>query len=267
MRETTQQSFILLPILLALSSLSAFAVTSLPLPAEGFEVNGRTAFVMPSEQPAKGAPWVWYAPTLRAHPDSSHAFYFESLLAQGVAIAGYDLGDVRGSARSSQQFTAFYDAMVEKGYSTKPILLGQSRGGLMMLCWAFRNPGKVGAFAGIYPVCNLTSWPLQQVKGSVLADYGLSEEELMQSLATLNPPENLAGLAENGVPMFMVHGDVDTVVPYEENSGRIKEAYEQVGGEIEVKVVPGKGHEVVPEFFHSRELLEFIFEQAGQKQQ
>ena len=188
---------------------STFAVSNLPLPAEIFDVNGRRAFVMQPEKPAAGSPWVWYAPTLHSYPHHSQRYYFQQLLEHGIAVAGYDLGEVRGAPVSSKAFTGFYDAMVAKGYSPKPVLLGQSRGGLMMLCWAFRNPDKVGAFAGIYPVCNIASWPLQRSKPSVLADYGMPEEEIMKKLDLLNPSENLDGLVKAGVPMFIIHGDSD----------------------------------------------------------
>jgi hypothetical protein len=74
------KSGIYVAVLLALSSLNLFAVTKLPLPAELFEVNGRTAFVMQPENPAAGNPWVWYAPTLQNYPHASQQFYFEQLL-------------------------------------------------------------------------------------------------------------------------------------------------------------------------------------------
>jgi len=247
---------------LSLISVNAFTISKLSLPAEVFQVNGRKAFVMKPQKPAAGHPWVWYAPTLKTYPHHSQQFYFEQLLEQGIAVAGYDLGEVRGAPGSSAKFTGFYDAMVAKGYSEKPILLGQSRGGLMMLCWAFRNPDKVGAFTGIYPVCNVASWPLKNSKPSVLADYGLSKEEIMQQLGAFNPSVNLDGLAKTGVPMFIIHGDSDRVVPYNDNSALIKAAYEKSGGEIEVKIVPGKGHAEVPEFFRDQDLLEFIIKQA-----
>ena len=252
---------------LGLLSLNAFAIANLPLPAEIFEVNGRRAFVMQPEDPAAGKPWVWYAPTLHNYPHHSQGHYFEQLLAQGVAVAGYDLGEVRGAPGSSATFTGFYNAMVARGYSEKPVLLGQSRGGLMMLCWAFRHPEKVGAFAGIYPVCNLASWPLQRSKPSVLADYEMSEAEILTQLDTFNSAENLAGLAKAGVPMFIIHGDSDRVVPYSDNSALIKEKYDALGGAIEVKIVPGKGHAEVPEFFRDQDLLEFIIKQAKEKKQ
>jgi len=259
------KSGIYVAVLLALSSLNLFAVTKLPLPAELFEVNGRTAFVMQPENPAAGNPWVWYAPTLQNYPHASQQFYFEQLLEHGIAVAGYDLGEVRGAPESSAKFTGFYDAMVIKGYSAKPVLLGQSRGGLMMLSWAFRNPDKVGAFVGIYPVCNIASWPLKNNKHSVLADYGLSEKDILENLNQFNPPAHMARLAAQRVPMFLLHGDADKVVPYRDNSALIKAAYEKAGGEIEVKMVPGKGHAEVTEFFKDQDLLEFIFKQAKGK--
>ena len=244
---------------------TAFAITKLPFPSTVFEVEGREAFVMESDEPAEGRPWIWYAPTLQVLPDNSHAFYFEPLLKQGVAVAGIDLGEVRGAPRSSEQFLNFYHAMVEKGYATKPLLLGQSRGGLMLLCWAFRNPDKVQAFVGIYPVCNLTSWPLNYTKAAVLADYAMSESELLEQLERFNPPSNMEALAKNRVPMFMVHGDSDEWVPVEDNSGLIKDAYKTYGSDIELKIIPGEGHNMAPAFFKNESLLEFMLKQSVEK--
>ncbi len=249
-------------ILTILIANSAAGIRRLPHPAEFFEVNGHTAYLMKADAPADGGPWVWYAPTLNNYPHGSQKFYFEQFLTNGIAVAGCDLGEVRGAPGSSAKFNAFYDAMVAKGYSKKPILMGQSRGGLMMLCWAFRNPDKVGAFVGIYPVCNLASWPMRHSKGSVLADYGLSEEDLLKRIDTFNPPENVAVLARKRVPMFIIHGDSDKVVPYNENSQLIKDAYEKAGGDITVKIVPGKGHAEIPEFFTDQDLIKFVREQS-----
>jgi pimeloyl-ACP methyl ester carboxylesterase len=92
--------------------------------------------------------------------------YFEGFLHAGISIAGVDLGEVRGSPASTAKFTQFYDEMVKRGWSSKPILLGQSRGGLMMLAWAVRHPDRTRAFVGIYPVCNLADWPMKNCAGS-----------------------------------------------------------------------------------------------------
>jgi pimeloyl-ACP methyl ester carboxylesterase len=152
--------------------------------------------------------------------------------------------------------------MVKRGYSPKPILLGQSRGGMMTLAWAFRNPDKVKAWVGIYPVCNLASWSLKNSKPQTLADFAMTEPELVAKLSEFNPIDNLKGLLANKVPMFAVHGDSDVVVPYDLNTMLLKERYEAGGGQITVKVIPGEGHKVGPSFFECQELVDFILKHA-----
>lgn len=245
-----------------LLALPLFAQEPLPKTAETFDVAGHKAFVYAAPKPADGKPWVWYAPTLKGVSLAQRKLYFESFLRDGISIAGYDLGEVRGAPGSTAKFTLFYDEMLKRGWSPKPILLGQSRGGLMMLAWATRNPEKLRAFVGIYPVFNLASWPLKNSKSSTLADYGLTEAELVATLGEFNPIDHLDGLITNRVPFFVVHGDSDVVVPYQDNTELLKERYETAGGSISVKVIPGEGHKVTPSFFECQELVEFVLKQV-----
>ncbi len=194
-----------------------------------------------------------------------HPRYFESSMRAGISIAGFDLGEVRGSPASTAKFTLFYDEMVKRSWSPKPILLGQSRGGMMTLAWAVRHPDKVRAWVGIYPVCNLASWPLKNSKAATLADFALPEAELTARLSQFNPVDNLQGLLANKVPMFVVHGDSELVVPYADNTRLLKERYEAGGGQITVKLIPGEGHKVGPSFFECPELVDFVLKQAGAK--
>ena len=249
----------LITLLLSLAfAHQAIAQDDLPKTAETFEVSGHKAFVNAAPQPAVGKPWLWYAPTLKSLAFGERKGYFEAFMKAGISIAGFDLGEVRGSPASSAKFTLFYDEMVKRGYSPKPILLGQSRGGMMTLAWAFRNPDKVRAWVGIYPVCNLASWPLKNSKAQTLADYAITEPELLAKLSEFNPIDNLKGLIKNNVRMFAVHGDSDVVVPYDLNTKLLKERYEAGGGQISVKVIPGEGHKVGPSFFECQELVDFV---------
>lgn len=235
----------------------------LPRAAEKFEIGGHTAVLYAAPEPAAGSPWVWYAPSLKGGLSlRQRTLYYESFLKAGIAIAGYDLGEVRGSPASTAKFHRFYEEMVKRGYSARPILLGQSRGGMMMLAWSTAHPEKVGAFVGIYPVCNLASWPLTRSREATLADFGLSEEDLRARLKQFNPVENLRGLAEQRVPMFIVHGDSDKMVPLDENSALLRDRYRKLGGPITVKVIEGEGHRVCPAFFECRELVDFVLAQS-----
>ena len=236
------------------------AQDNLPRTAETFEIEGHKGFLYAAPKPAEGKPWLWYAPTLKGVSIVQRKLYFEGLLGAGISIAGFDLGEVRGSPASTEKFTLFYNEMVQRGWSSKPILLGQSRGGMMMLAWSTKHPDKVRAFVGIYPVCNLASWPLKNSKDATLADFSLPEEELVARLREFNPIDNLQGLLANKVPIFIVHGDSDVVVPYDENTRVLRDRYEADGGKITVKLIAGEGHKVSPSFFECQELLDFILQ-------
>lgn len=253
----------LLLVLLCLAPAAIAQDTPLKLPKspEKFELNGHTAYFYAAPKPAAGKPWVWFFPTLKAIPLVLRRVYFEGFLNAGISIAGYDLGEVRGAPGSSAEFTKFYEEMVKRGWSSKPILLGQSRGGLMALAWAMRNPDKPAAFVGIYPVCNLSTWGLKNMPVA-LADYQMTEADLRARVAEFNPLDNLKGLIEKKLPIFIVQGDVDKAVPHQENALLLKERYEAGQAPITVKLYPGLGHQTAPEFFENRELLEFVLKQA-----
>ena len=247
----------------AVSSSSVSPKKDLPLPGEVFLLGGRTAFIIPakSNPEAKGKPWVWYAPTLPGLPGNEEQWMFDQFLVMGIAIAGIDVGESYGSLAGRKLFTAFHAEMTgTRGYSPKPVLLGRSRGGLMTLSWAAENPDKVAAFAGIYPVCNVGSYPgVAKAAGA----YEMTPEELQAHLTEHNPVDRLASLAKATVPLFAIHGDVDTVVPLAANSGLVKERYTLLGGSMQLIVPPGQGHNMWPGFFQCRELVTFVKAHAG----
>ena len=234
----------------------------LPLPGEIFTIEGRTAFLILPEKsdPGKPAPWVWYAPTLPNLPGPEEKWMFEKFLAAGIAVAGIDVGESMGNPQGRAWFTAFYQELVSKrGMSPKPCLLARSRGGLMHYNWAAEHPDKVAAIAGIYPVCNPASWP-GLAKAS--AAYGMTKEQLANQLADHNPVERLAPIAKAGIPIFHLHGDNDTVVPLDENSGLLKQRYDSLGGKMTLDVIPGSGHDMKTHWFQNDKLVEFLIRHA-----
>ncbi len=241
------------------------ATKALPLPGEVFSVEGKTAFLIPAKNntAAKNKPWIWYAPTLPNLPGREERWMFEQFLESGIAIAGIDAGESYGSPDGNKVFSALHQEMTQvRGYSQKPVFLGRSRGGLQTLSWAAANPSKAGAFTGIYPVCNLASYP--GIKKAAPA-YALSPADLESRLAEFNPLDRLEGLAKAKVPLFAIHGDVDTVVPLEVNSGAVKERYEALGGKMQLIIPKGQGHNMWTGFFQCQELVDFAKAQALKK--
>jgi pimeloyl-ACP methyl ester carboxylesterase len=233
----------------------------LPMKGEIFTVQERTAFLMLPEKPKAGPiPWVWYAPTLRGLPGGAEKWMFERFLQAGIAIAGVDVGESYGSPQGRAVYTALHDELVNRrGLARQACLLARSRGGLMLYCWAAENPGKVRCITGIYPVCNIASYPgLKRACGA----YGLSAEELEAELAKHNPIDRLAALAKAKVPIFHIHGDKDGTVPLDKNSAIIKERYDKLGGPMTLEVVKGQGHNMWPGWFQSQHLVDFLVAHA-----
>jgi hypothetical protein len=232
-------------------------------PKKTFKVDGHAAFVIMPEKAddKKPVPWVWYAPTFPNLPEARENWMFERFLASGVAIAGVDVGESYGSPKGREVYSALYKELLDnRNFAPKPVLLARSRGGLMLYNWAVENPDRVAGIAGIYPVCDLRSYPgLDKACGA----YGLKRTELEEQLGKHNPVARLAPLAKAGVPIFHVHGDADTVVPLEDNSGEVARRYEKLGGKMELKVAKGQGHNLWEGFFQCQELVDFVLARSA----
>ena len=185
---------------------------------------------------------------------------FERLLMAGIAIAGIDVGESYGSPKGRALYSALHKHLGEKhGLAKQACLLARSRGGLMLYSWAAENPDKVRCITGIYPVCNIASYPgLPRASGA----YELTAVRLKAQLAKHNPIDRLAPLAKAKVPIFHIHGDMDRVVPLDKNSAMIKQRYDKLGGPMTLEVVEGQGHNMWLGWFQSQKLVDFVVKHA-----
>ena len=222
-----------------------------------FAIGNHKGFVLQPAKPAEGERrWVWYAPTVGDYPNKSNEWVLRQLLDSGIFVAGVDVGESYGNPAGRKVFSEFHQYMVrEYQLETKACLLAQSRGGLMMYNWAAENPDKVRCIVGIYPVCDLRSYPGLKVAAEA---YAMTPAVLEKQLAQHNPIDRLEPLAKSGVRILHIHGDSDAVVPVEKNSRVVLERYTALGGTMELILVPGKGHAEIPEYFHERKLVEFL---------
>ena len=240
-------------------------IKELPIDGQVFAVEGYTAFLIQPQcrTSDKPTPWVWYAPTLPGLPGSSEKWMFDQFLEAGIAIAGVDVGESYGSPAGRAIYAALHKELTKKhGLSKKACLLARSRGGLMLYNWAVENPTSVAGIAGIYPVCNLSSYP---GLSRACEAYGLTEEALANQLAKHNPIDRLSTLAKAGVHIFHIHGDSDNVVPLEQNSGEVYRRYLRLGGEMQLLIAEDQGHNMWSGFFQCQELVHFAIARATAK--
>ena len=151
---------------------------------KNFFLKDHRAFVMIPESASKSdpIPWVWYAPTLGNNlPGSAEKWMFDKFHKAGIAIAGIDVGESFGSPKGRKTYQEFYEHVrAEYEFSKKPVLLARSRGGLMLYSWACEHPKSVAGIAGIYPVCNIASYPGVNRAASA---FQMSGEELQKVLS------------------------------------------------------------------------------------
>jgi sialidase-1 len=201
-----------------------------------FQVDGRKCLLVVPKQAAPGKPWIWRTEFFGHEPQADVA-----LLGHGFHVAYIDVQNMYGGPPAMKHMDAYY-AWLRANYDLAPkvVLEGFSRGGLFAFNWAARNPQQVSCLYVDAPVCDFRSWPGGKGRGKGSpADwerckkvYGLTEE---QALAyRLNPVDNLAPLATAKIPLLHVCGEIDTVVPIEENSRLVKTRYRKLGGEIVV---------------------------------
>lgn len=134
----------------------------------------------------------------------------------------------------------------EYGLYKKCFPVGMSCGGMIAAKFAAKYPECVSAIYLDAPVMNLLSCPAGVGKaGSDMLDEfiaatGISLSELINYRN--NPVDKMDKLLEASVPVIMVYGDSDDVVPYCENGEILEKYYHEHGGVIEVYGKKGCGH-------------------------
>jgi len=210
-----------------------------------FEVAGKPVMVIAPQLEAPGKPWVWHGEFFGHKPNPDLA-----LLGRGFHVVYASVPDHLGGPEAVVHWNAVYQELTSRfGFSTKPGLVGLSRGGLYCYNWATANPDKIACIYGDAPVCDFKSWPGGKGKGPgsardwqlVLQRYGFKDEA--EALAYPgNPIDQLAPLAAAHVPLLHVFGDADEVVPWDENTGVIAERYGKLNGPITLIRKPGVKH-------------------------
>jgi predicted esterase len=242
----------------------AQAPGKLSLPGEQFQIGEHSAFVfLPAEENrSTPQPWIFYAPTLPAYPDEAELWMHERFLEAGIEVAGVDVGEAYGSPKSHAVFAGLYEKLRrEKNFSAKPCLVGRSRGGLWVSSWAIAHPDRVAGIAGIYPVFDFRTYP--GVTNAAPA-FGLSPSDLLKRVDELNPISRGTVLARARIPVFLIHGDVDKVVPLKENSAELARHYRDAGASevLELEILEGQGHNFFEGFFRSQKLVDFAIRNA-----
>jgi pimeloyl-ACP methyl ester carboxylesterase len=209
-----------------------------------FKFDGVDAKIVFPNQPNQNKNWIWRTQFWEHEPQVDIA-----LLKEGFHVVYVGVIDLYGGPKSNDRFNSFYKFLIRNfGLNSKTVFEGMSRGGLDAYNWASRNSDKVYCIYGDAPVCDIKSWPggLGKGKGSkndwekCLKAYDLTESTVNEFKDI--PINNCVKLAEAKIPLLNVCGDIDDVVPIEENTYKLAEMYKNAGGDVEIIIKKGVGH-------------------------
>lgn len=206
-----------------------------------FEFMGRSAkLVCPKVKP--NGNWALKTEYFTAFPDTEL-----ELLSRGWHIA-YNQNIHRWAEPEDLKRKAAFVEFISKEFSLseKCVPVGMSCGGMYAVKLAALIPEKI---AGLYldaPVINLLSCPcaLGVAKISLYDEYfELTGRTISEMLSYRDHPfDKLPILLENNIPIVMVAGDSDGVVPYCENGALVEKYYTENSGDIKVFLKPGCDH-------------------------
>ena len=132
------------------------------------------------------------------------------------------------------------------GLAEKCVPVGMSCGGMIACKLAAKYPEIISALYLDAPVMNLLSCPA----GLGLAGDGMMQEFTRATGMTLadlicyreHPMDKIPELIKNNIPIVMVYGDSDDVVPYSENGAMLEAQYRRAGTELLTIGKSGCGH-------------------------
>ena len=191
--------------------------------------NSHEITIIKPEKAAEGNPWVWRAEFLGAFDYADQA-----LLRQGWHIAYYRICDMYGCPEAVELMKKFHDYVVEKyKLNKRAAIFGFSRGALYAVNYSVKYPKDISSLYLDAPVLDIRSWPAGKGNGKYSkkeweeckALYGLDEEGAKNFAA--NPIDKAGELVDTKIPVILVAGDSDRVVPYEENGARLVAAYKK----------------------------------------
>ena len=206
-----------------------------------FTISSRTAYLVCPDVPCDGKPWLFKTEYFRAFPE------FElDMLERGYHIA-YVENTTRWHHPNDDAIKHELSLFIQKKFGLHPKCLpvGMSCGGMQAIYYTAAFPDDI---AGLYldaPVVNLLSCP-----GAVGKGFSFMEEFTAQTGMSLidllsyrnHPLDNLQPIVDNNIPVFIVSGDEDNTVPYDENGELLYKYVKSRGGNIQEVIKKGCDH-------------------------
>lgn len=195
-----------------------------------FNFQGYNAWiVLPSDYTNESRPWTWTMQWAESFVPRTPALH---LLRQGWHHVTIDTFNHRMDEQGIKVSQAYYNFLTSiLSFNKRACLIGMSWGGFFSTRFAIANPKAVAA---IYYDCPLLTFENFQegTRKTILEAIGPWAETAPESwLDDPRMPLNMAeSLAKTKIPIYLVYGGADRVVPPENNCEAFIPRYQAAGG-------------------------------------
>ena len=151
----------------------------------------------------------------------------------------------------------------EFGLNEKCLPVGMSCGGMHAVYFAAKYPERIAALYIDAPVLNLLSCPAgvglagDDMYEEFVKDTGMTKTDLINYRK--HPIDYVDILLQHKIPVFLVAGDSDSVVPYVENGKVFYEYYTKHGGDI-TQIIKAKCNHHPHGLKDNKPLVEFVMQ-------
>jgi len=208
-----------------------------------FEFRGCSAWIVePSVETAEGVPWTWTMQWADAFVDRTPALH---LLKEGWHHVTIDTFRFVMNEEGLAISAAFQKFLVDElGFSPKACLIGMSWGGFFSTRYTVAYPKNVRAIHYDCPLMNFDKMEDLPI-GKTSANVGLWTNSVPTGGWSSDPrmPVNMAGkVAAASIPVYLLYGDEDRIVPPETNCEVFLPRFTAAGGKATVLKREGWKH-------------------------
>lgn len=197
-----------------------------------FDFEGRNGILVCPEEPNVQKKWIYKTEYFDAFP----SFEIE-MLNNGYYVAHLSNKSRLCPEEDTDMRPLFCDFLsTEFGLFKKCFVVGMSCGGMQGVYFAVKYPQYIAALYLDAPVLNLLSWPLGLGESKYPSpeefrrDMGLSVSEMLNFRN--HPIDYKDKLLESGIPIFLIAGDSDLTVPFNENGKILSDYFKVNNGNI-----------------------------------
>jgi len=217
-----------------------------------FEFEGCMAWVVEPAKPAEKSPWVWCMEWPTAFQNRTGVKELLSAGYRWVAFNpafGWNKKPVAGNQNDDmvEKRNRFQKFLVsELGLEERCCLVGMSWGGFYSVRYASMHPECVKAMYLDAPLLDFST--LSSFKGKTCeqlkAFYPQVTKDYVGADDPLQPvsPARAEAIAKAKIPVLLIYGAKDTVVPAESNCLRFADAFEKAGGHLRLWRDNLRGH-------------------------